>query len=291
MGMQHPFKPEYLWRPSQILRRLSFTPSRAVTALSLPWGCTIRARSADDIGRSIATQGVYDLPLTEALTRLCDPGETALDLGANIGYASLVLARAVGPQGRVICFEPNPALLPLLRSNVENWSALPVASIQIEAVAVSETNGEGVLGFPDGYAENQGLGTLTLGTDGVAVSIRRLDSFGIPSVGVMKVDVEGHEASVFSGAQSLLAGKRIRDILFEEHEAYPAHSHKLLLGHGYHLFRVTRSTFRPLLLPPEEQSRNGFLPPNFLATLDPQRASSRFTAWGWSALSEKLPRS
>jgi FkbM family methyltransferase len=288
--MQHPFKPEYLWRPSQILRRLSFHPSGTVSALSLPWGCTIRARSAEDIGRSIATQGVYDLPLTEALTRLSDPGETALDLGANIGYASLVLARAVGARGRVICFEPNPALLPLLRANVEGWSSLPFAHIQIEAVAVSETNGEGILAFPEGYAQNHGLGTLSAGTDGVPVSIRRLDSFGISSVGVMKVDVEGHEAGVFSGAQSLLAEKRIRDILFEEHEAYPAPSHKLLLSHGYRLFRLTRSTFRPLLLPPEEQSRDGFLPPNFLATVDPPRASNRLAAWGWSALSAKLPQ-
>ncbi len=288
--MEHPFKPEYLFRPSQILRRLSFTPSQTATALALPWQCTINACSAEVIGRSIATQGVYDLPLTEALTRLADPGETALDLGANIGYASLVLARAVGPQGRVICFEPNPALLPLLRANVENWSHLPVAPIQIEPVAVSDTNGDGVLGFPDEYAQNQGVATLEGGSGGIPVSVRRLDSFGISSVGVMKVDVEGHETSVFSGAESLLAGKRIRDILFEEHDAYPARSHQMLLGHGYHIFRLTRSTFRPLLLPPEEQSRQGFLPPNFLATRDPQRACARFAAWGWSALSGRRPR-
>jgi len=290
MDMEHPFKPEYLWRPSQILRRLSFTPSETAVALSLPWKCTIKACSAEVIGRSIATQGVYDLPLTEALTRLADPGETALDLGANIGYASLVLARAVGPRGRVICFEPNPALLPLLKANVENWSHLPVAPIQVEAVAVSGTNGDGMLGFPDEYARNQGVATLEISTGGVPVSIRRLDSFDISSVGVMKVDVEGHETSVFSGAESLLAGKRIRDIMFEEHEAYPARSHQMLLDHGYHMFRVTRSTFRPLLLPPEAQSRQVFLPPNFLATLDPIRASARFAAWGWSALSGKRPK-
>jgi len=258
--------------------------------LALPWHCTISACSAEAIGRSIATQGVYDLPLTEALTRLADPGETALDLGANIGYASLVLARAVGPRGRVICFEPNPALLPLLRANVANWSSLPVAPIRVEDIAVSDTDGEGVLGFPDEYAGNQMLATLEVRTDGVPVNIRRLDSLGIESVGVMKVDVEGHEASVFTGAQSLLAEKRIRDIIFEEHEAYPARSHAILLEHGYHIFRVTRSAVRPLLLPPEGQSRKGFLQPNFLATLDPSRATTRFATWGWSALSAKAPR-
>ena len=288
--MRHPFlRPEYLWRPSQILRRLSFTPSPNVTELALPWRCTINACSAEDIGRSIATQGVYDLPLTEALTRLADPGETALDVGANIGYASLVLARAVGRQGRVICFEPNPALLPLLRANVAHWSSLPAAPIQIEAVAISAANGDGVLGFPEDYSHNHGLGTLELGTHGVAVGIRSLDSYGIESVGVMKVDVEGHEASVFNGARSMLAGKRIRDIVFEEHEAYPAGSHRILLEHGYRIFRLTRSTLRPLLEPPDGESRH-FFQPNFLATLDPLRASKRFATWGWSALSAKAPR-
>lgn len=285
MNLSQLLKPEYLWRPSQILRRLMFAPSREVTELALPWHCTIHARSAEDIGRAIATQGVYDLPLTEALLRLCDPGETALDLGANIGYASLVLARAVGPRGRVICFEPNPSLIPVLQANIARWSSLQAAPIRIEQAAVSNCDGDGVLGFPQEYAHNQGVASLELQTDGVSVKTRRLDSFEILSVGVMKVDVEGHEASVFAGAQSLLAGKRIRDVLFEEHQTYPAPSHHILSQHGYQIFRLTRSTWRPLLLPPEERSRQGFLPPNFLATLDPSRAIKRFAPWGWSALS------
>lgn len=271
------------------MRRLSFTPSADVTELALPWRCTINACSAEAIGRSIATQGVYDLPLTEALTRLADPGETALDLGANIGYASLVLALAVGPQGRVICFEPNPALLPLLGTNVAHWRSLPAAPIQIEAIAISETDGDGVLNFPEDYSQNHGLATLEPGTQGIPVGIRSLDSYGLESVGVMKVDVEGHEASVFNGSRRLLAEKRIRDIVFEEHEPYPAKSHQILLGHGYQIFRLTRSTLRPLLAPPEAESRN-FVQPNFLATVNPLRASTRFAAWGWSALSAKTPR-
>lgn len=285
MNLTSLLKPEYLWRPSQIFRRLQFAPSPEVTELTLPWRCTISACSAEDIGRAIATQGVYDLPLTEALVRLCDPGETALDLGANVGYASLVMARTVGPRGRVICFEPNPALIPVLRANIARWSSLPAAPIRIEQTAVSDSDGEGILGFPQEYAHNQGVASLELHTDGVPVTIRRLDSFGISSVGVMKVDVEGHEASVFAGAQSLLEGKKIRDILFEEHRPYPARSQQILSDYGYHIFRVTRSAWRPLLLPPELQARQVFLPPNFLATLDPARAASRFAAWGWSALS------
>jgi FkbM family methyltransferase len=287
------WKPEYLWRPSQIWRRLSFQPSGSVTALPLPWNCAINASSSEVIGSAIATQGVYDLPLTEAIMRLTDSGDTALDIGANIGYMTLVLALSAGVSGRVCCFEPNPDVISKLRANVEYWGSLrrslPLAPIEIRTLALSNRNGDGSLGFPTDYGHNLGVASLETGGQGITVSLRRLDSLDLGAVGTMKVDVEGHEASVFEGAQNLLAGKLIRDILFEEHEPYPARSHRILLDRGYRIFRLTRSLWRPLLLPPESPSRQPFLPSNYLATADAPRAANRFQARGWMALS-KSPR-
>jgi len=121
-----------------------------------------------------------------------------------------------------------------------------------------------------------------------------LDSIEINGAGIMKLDVEGHEAAALSGAESLLAEGRIRDILFEEHGSYPARSHKILLEHRYTVFRVTGSIWRPLLLPPEAPPRRTFLPPTYppcyLATADPSRARARFASWGWSALTARLCR-
>lgn len=261
-------------------------PSREILPLSLPWDCTIRACSAETIGRSIATQGVYDLPVTEAIMRLADPGDTALDVGANIGYMSLVLARSVGPRGRVASFEPSPTVFPVLRMNVDNWKSLGIAPIEIHGLALSESDGEGHLGFPANSDENWGLATLEIRDGGIPIQLRRLDSAEPEGAGIMKVDVEGHEASVFAGASGLLSRKRIRDILFEEHEPYPARSHSILLDHGYQLYRLTRSTGRPLLLPASAPGRQAYLPSNFLATADPARAESRFRAPGWQALSK-----
>jgi FkbM family methyltransferase len=292
--MRQLLKPEWIWRPRQAWRRLLFRPSDEFMPLPLPWDCTISARSAEIVGRCIATHGLYDLPLTEAITRLTDAGDSALDIGANIGYITLVLARSAGPAGRVLCFEPNPALLPTLRTNVDNWKSLQVAPIQIETFAISERNGDALLGFPEDYARNQGLASLELKKDGVPVSVRRLDSMEIKGAGIMKLDVEGHEAAALSGAEGLLAGGQIRDILFEEHGSYPARSHKILLEHRYNIFRVTGSIWRPLLLPPEAPPRRTFLPPTYppcyLATADPSRAHARFAPWGWSALTARLRR-
>jgi FkbM family methyltransferase len=288
MELSNLLNPVYLYRPSQILQRLSFKPSTDA-CLDLPWNCTINACSAETIGHAIATQGLYDLPVTEALMRLTDAAETALDVGANIGYMSLVLALSVGRQGRVVCFEPNPDLHQRLSTNVESWKSLPIASIEIKTIAVSDRDGEGCLGFPADYRQNFGVASLELGKGaGVPVKLGRLDTLEIRNAGVMKVDVEGHEAAVFAGGQNLLARKLIRDIVFEENDAYPARSHKILLEHGYKIFRLTRSAWRPLLLPPGEAPRQANVPLNFLATADPSRAQDRFRHKGWHALSTKF---
>lgn len=284
-------RPELLLRPGRLLRLCAFKPSGTVQHLPLPWHCTISARSTEVIGKLIATLGLYDLPLTEAIMRLADSGEAALDVGANIGYTSLVLALSVGPMGRVRVFEPNPYVIPTLTKNVQEWASLSVAPIEVETVALSDRDGEAILGFPGEYAQNEGLASLESKNDGIPVRVFRLDSLNIGGAGVVKIDVEGHESAVISGATRLLKDHRIRDILFEEHEEYPARSHQILLDHHYSIFRVSGSIFGPLLLPPEVHPGPPFLPPvyppNYLATADPTRAQARFKARGWKALSSR----
>jgi FkbM family methyltransferase len=278
-------KPEYLFRPGQILRRLLFKPSNDSAPLPLPWNCTINACTAEVLGRSIATQGVYDLPVTEAIMRLTDAGDTAFDVGANIGYMTLVLAMSVGPRGRVVSFEPSPNVLPTLRMNVSNWKSLQIAPVEIKTFALSDRDGEGRLGFPAYCNQNWGVASLEVEEAGIPVKRCRLDSLESGGAAVMKVDVEGHEAAVFSGAENLLARKLIRDIVFEEHHPYPARSHQILLEHGYRIFRLARSAWRPLLLPADAPPRQRYLPSNFVATTDSSRAESRCRPQGWRALS------
>ena len=81
--------------------------------------------------------------------RLADRGDTAIDVGANIGYMSLVFALSVGPQGRVFSFEPCPAVLPILSMNVNNWKSLQLAPIEIHEIALSDRDEQGRLGVPD----------------------------------------------------------------------------------------------------------------------------------------------
>jgi FkbM family methyltransferase len=202
---------------------------------------------------------------------------------------TLVLARAAGPLGLVHAFEPNPHVIPILLDNVHNWENSKLSRIQVHTCAISDRDGSGSLKFSAEYHQNQGNVSLAAATQG-SIQVRRLDSFGLSNIGVMKVDVEGHEASVLLGARSLLNKKLIRDILFEEDEPYPSESHRLVLNAGYSLFRVAGSRWRPRLLSPDDQRHVSFLPTTYLATINGRRASDRFMKWGWRCLSSKIHR-
>jgi FkbM family methyltransferase len=269
------FSPEYLFRPSQIVKRLSFKPRNGI--IRLAWGAMIRASTDDAIGYVLATRGVYDLPLTEAILRLADPGGRCLDVGANIGYTALVMRRAVGNYGSVAAFEPNEEVLPLLQRNIRNLS------IVVHPVALSDRDGEATLGQPTWYAGNCGTATLECATGGTRVTTRRLDSMISGPVDLLKIDVEGHEAHVLAGAEGLLRAGLVRDILFEEHLPFPVASHEILSKHDYRIFRLSRSFWKPLLLSPIEPGKPNE-PQNFLATREPGRALQRFARFGWETL-------
>src|SRR5262245_30401299 len=114
-------KPEYLLRPSQLWRRLQwhFAPANETyISVRLPWGAQIRVRPTDVIGSAIAKLGLFDLLVSESLFRLCDVGELALDIGANIGQMTSLMAVKVGPSGTVLAFEPHFEIFSELAFNV-----------------------------------------------------------------------------------------------------------------------------------------------------------------------------
>jgi hypothetical protein len=81
-------KPQYLFRPSQIVRRLllEIHSKRGLKTLDLPWKLKIHVNTEDTVGLALASQGLYDLVTTEVIYRLAEVGETVVDVGANIGY-------------------------------------------------------------------------------------------------------------------------------------------------------------------------------------------------------------
>lgn len=293
--LRNVWKPEYLFRPSQVYRRLlrRGAPDPEVGTVLLPWGLPIEVHPRETIGRLLWALGVFELPVTEALWRLVDPGEAAVDVGGNIGYMTSVLATRAGARGRVDVFEPHPVLFAELERNVGRWRSHPgLAEIVAHPLAVGETPGTARLSVPDDFEGNRGLARIVpgggAGERSVEVRLESLDTaFGAAGeIGVLKLDVEGYELSVLRGAEGLLRGRRIRDVVFEEHDSYPTPVTTFLEERGYTVFWL-----RPQLLGPVVRSSREPAPPvrevetqNFVATLDPERVRRRFSRRGWACL-------
>jgi FkbM family methyltransferase len=300
MQLRRLSRAEYLWQPAQLGRRawreLTRVRSHSSVTIRLPWGFSIEVDPRESIGRSIVALNTLDLPVTEAIWRLLDDGDACADVGANIGYMTSVMAARLKRGGQVAAFEPLPELAETLRRNVAAWTPLTSASILVREEALTDRNESASLHVPGNFAENRGTASLasqhpvggatTQAGRRVSVSCRRLDDWAPPTLrlGLMKVDVEGCELQVFRGAEALLAQRRIRDIVFEEHRPFPAESTAYLQARGYRLFRVTRGWSGPRLLPPEANLRNEIDPPTYLATLEPDRATARFAPRTWHCL-------
>lgn len=288
-------KPQYLFRPAQIVRRARLASARAdgdVITVPLAYGGRIRVRPRDAVGASIARSGVYELAVGEALVRLADPGELVVDAGANIGYMTVLAARRVGGAGRVIAIEPHPAVHEELRANVGLIQVSgDVGAVETINVAVSDAPRQADLHIPGEFDVNQGSASLESkamhSVKRLPVAVDTLDRIvgSRASVGVLKLDVEGHELSVLRGAEQLLSGSRIRDILFEEHGLPPTAATEHLRQRGYALFRLDRRLLGPKLVSANSTIRaHRWDPPAFLATRHPERALARLRQPGWAVL-------
>lgn len=288
-------KPYFWRRPSQLPRRAvrALWPSPGHLVVKLPWGLEIECRRGELIGDAIARTGVFEMATTEALARLVDPGDLVLDVGANIGYMTSVLATAAGPRGRVLAYEPNPSAYERLAANVERWPQERLATIELRQVAVSDHEGDSTLAVPRDGSEWAALGDrpgrrAAAGPfSSVSVNTVTLDGeLASLSVGVLKLDVEDHEPAVLSGARSALDQRLIRDIVFEDHASYPSDATVALEMAGYSVFDLTlRPLGVALAAASESVEYASWDAPMRLATADPIRARQRFLRRGWVSLS------
>lgn len=167
------------------------------------------------IDREILAVGAYDRPLHAALERLIKPGMTCLDVGANIGDATLHMARLAGPHGQVHAFEPAPSAAARLQEHVA--ANRFEARVTIHRLALSDRQGTATFSFAPPAIENQGMGSLVSSdTDVISlhteVPLQTLDAFvdehGLGAIGLVKIDIQGGETMFFKGAEASLRRDR-----------------------------------------------------------------------------------
>lgn len=150
--------------------------------------------------------GTWENFVDDILSNIVRSGDRVLDAGANQGYYTIRLGTIVGPEGRVVAFEPNPELYELLEVNVDINAYR--SRCQLFRKALGEQSGTAQLTF--GY-NNMGAGTiapqLAHGTQAVDVEVVRGDDVLAPDTvfDVMKFDVEGFEPEAAAGLGGVIA--------------------------------------------------------------------------------------
>jgi FkbM family methyltransferase len=172
---------------------------------------------ATDMGEAheILIHGVFSPFETKIFRDYIKPGMTFVDIGAHIGYFSVMGADSVGSNGKVYAFEPEPKNFSMLKKNIE---ANEFSNVVLEKCAISDCAGEMTL-----YIDKKNLGNMSLSSKNippedaggqVKVKTVTLDEyFKGKSVDYIKIDVQGAEADVFAGGEETL--KKANIILLE----------------------------------------------------------------------------
>lgn len=220
------------------------------TGLCLVSGVEMRVAGSDAAHRHLILTGFLELELSRRMLRLGKAGGYLIDVGANVGYFS-PLWLASNPRNRVLALEAAPVPMNLLRENLERNSVDRRAVVDGRAA----WSRSGRMAFDPGPLEQASWGGLAPAGGGRSfeVEVVRLDEAVLPSltIAVLKIDVEGADAWVLEGAESLLASGRVGVVFFEQNVERmralgiaPDAPIDLLARHGYRVrpLRGTRRT-------------------------------------------------
>ena len=163
---------------------------------------------ASDLGFAthILMDGVWEYPITKFVVDTIKPGMVTVDVGANFGYYTLLMADLARPSGICVALEPNPDIVPFLRDSVAvNGLA---SQCRVHSVAVGRAAGEARMTAPRREPKNGSLHRgPELPNDAIhTVAVRSLDEVlaGEPRVDFIKIDAEGSEADIIEGMKHTL---------------------------------------------------------------------------------------
>ncbi len=167
----------------------------------------------DVISGCIAFKGFYDWDLTKRMAQHARCGGLFVDVGANMGYFSL-LWTCLNPSNRAIAFEASPRNISLFRNNVERNHL----GDRITIIPKAAGDRSGTAQFEIGPSDQTGWGGMSLDSqDTISVPMTRLDDeIAEEKIDILKIDTEGADTLVILGCERLLRDRRIQHIYFEQ---------------------------------------------------------------------------
>jgi len=215
-------------------------------------GSLIVTRLGHPLGWHLAFFGSYEPELREIVRTVLPSGGVAIDIGANVGWHTLLMARLVGAEGRVLAIEANPSVREHLERNVK-FNRLGQVEVVPFAIAESERHLDfhGPNADDPASASGHVSGRTEEKTGLIRVKARSLDSIveerRIARVDLIKIDVEGFEWPALQGGEETIT--RFRPyIVFEYDSAYARRGGgstsvlaEFLQMHRYRLFAIGRN--------------------------------------------------
>ena len=197
------------------------------------------------LSRDVAVRGTREEQLKYVIDRVVGPGDVILDVGANIGYYTIMLSKLVGETGMVYAIEPEPRNFERLQKNVQLNGIESI--VETHQIGASDAVGTGTLHVsrrsnlhsflgPTGADDTKGDQSIELPLTDVSTFIR-----GKRPVDLLRMDIEGYEVEVISGLEAAVVdGSWTGKILFECHfPRYDDDSHsmrkplRMLFENGY----------------------------------------------------------
>ncbi len=152
-------------------------------------------------------EGTYEHETTRVIRSLLRPAMNVVDLGAHIGYYTVLAAREVKPGGRVYAFEPQHFLLAFLAQDVAANAYEDIVTVVPKAVANRSGFASLFLGSGAGLTSSLYAGGFNIGDQTITVDLTTLDEFfrqeGWPKIDLIKMDIEGSEKLALEGMVEL----------------------------------------------------------------------------------------
>ncbi len=195
------------------------------------------------MGRAFEAYGEYGEQEVALYRQLIKPGQVVIDAGANIGSFTVYFGQAVGAGGEVHAFEPQRVIYHMLCANlalnrlhnvVSHWGAVGAAPGRITVPEVD-------------YGKSDNFGGLSLSRDGAGeeVPVLTIDGLGLERCDFIKIDVQGMEGEVLTGAAETIA--RLQPLLYVENDL--KENSEALIGQlfdlGYRLYWHIPRLFNP----------------------------------------------
>ena len=156
--------------------------------------------------------GEEDPQERELIKKIVKSGDIVVDVGANIGIHTLILAKCVGKNGHVYAFEPSPNNVKLIKGSVDLNNFKNVSVIDR---AVSDKPGKNIFYFSDGISAHS-LSDFGYGKGSIEIDVETLDNFfknTNSKIDFLKIDAEGYDFKVIKGMKNILKNPDVKILI------------------------------------------------------------------------------